>query len=298
MTELICGLNTIKTLQVLNFFNLFDLKKYIYILILFYFAASCKVHEKKTLKGNGDYDFSDLTDSITDNTKTTNNNLPDHENKIKIEKSNLLVGATSGNYYHEDIRIIEVPNTKVFKQQNNLSEGRIVYKIPNVMRIRSTYKVFVRISKSKSTVSIYDSLSGEVMTSRIPVTETMEVRLVDVSPSDKKMFDIVTDGNQVQIVESGDTYTEWSWNVTPIHVGVSKLKIVVSIIKNNNKKDIVYEDTVEIERDVKEQIIFFWEEYWKWIITTFIMPFIVWWWKNRKKKKDDEEPENEHNEKT
>ena len=37
--------------------------------------------------------------------------------------------------------------------------------IPNVMRIRSTYKVFVRISKSKATVSVYDSLSGEVMTS-------------------------------------------------------------------------------------------------------------------------------------
>lgn len=227
-----------------------------------------------------------------DTTGKSNGDLPDDvveeykTKKVLITSANNLVYE---NVPYEKLKIIEVNNTKVFKQQNNLSEGRIVYKIPNVMRIRSTYKVFVRIAKSKATVSIYDSLSGEVMTSKIPITETMEVKLVDISIKGKKSFEIVSDNNAVQIIESGDTYTEWSWNVTPIRVCNTKLKIIVSIIKNDNKKDIVYEDTVEIERDIKEQIIFFLEEYWKWLITTFIIPFVVWWWKNRKKKNNNQE---------
>lgn len=126
------------------------------------------------------------------------------------------------------------------------------------------------------------------MASNIPVTETMECKLIDISVKGKKSFEIVSDNNGVQIIESGDTYTEWSWNVTPVHVGQTKLKIIVSIIKNDNKKDIVYEDTVEIERDVKEQIVFFLEKYWQWFIGTLILPFIIWFWKNKKEKNKED----------
>lgn len=241
---------------------------------------------------------------LLDKKQTTKNHIPENP-KFNLKKDSLIIndvekynnnvlksltviehyGGVDANDYPPDLKIIERNSTKIFKQSNNLSEGRLVYKIPNVMRIRSTYKVLVRISKSKANISIYDSLSGEVMTSLIPITETMEVKLIDVSPKDKKMFDIVEDNNSVQIIEDDDTYTEWSWNVTPVHVGVSKLKVVISIIRNNNKKDIVYEDTVEIERDFKEQIVFFFEEYWKWIITTFLLPFLIWWWNNKRKSK-------------
>lgn len=265
------------------------MKKNIIILFCFFLLitiTSCKLTKEKSVHYNNNNNLNNKIEfSDRDKIKYS---FYEKENKIKVQNSEPLVGSAAGDYYHEDIRIVEVPNTKVFKQYGNLAEGRIVYKIPNVMKIRTTYKVLVRISKSKATVSIYDSLSGDVMTSRIPITETMEVKLIDVSPSDKKMFNIVEDDNEIQIVESGDTYTEWSWDVTPVHVGKTKLKIVVSIIKNNNKKDIVYEDTVEIERDLKEQLIFFWEEYWKWIITTFILPFVIWFWKNKKEKNKED----------
>jgi len=265
---------------------------FVLFLLLFY-IISCKVTQEKNVHTENHLPKSDKVNA--DSIKKKYDFAELKENKVRVESSKLLVGDNGMEYYHEDLRIIEVPNTKIIKQHSSLSEGRIVYRIPNIMKVRSTYKVLVRISKSKATVSIYDSLSGDVMTSHLPITETMEVKLIDVSPSDKKMFDIVTDDNGTQIVESGDTYTEWSWDVTPIHVGVSKLKIIVSTIHNGNKKDIVYEDAVEIERDIKEQIIFFWEEYWKWIITTFITPFFIWWWKNRKskKKKGEEETEKE-----
>ena len=275
------------------------MKKYTYIFLsLLFLAISCKVTEKKTLRSNKKYlHKDDIVIKDYDTTGKSNGDLPDDIESENPKPKKVLITSANNLIYegvpYEKLKVIEVQNTKVFKQQNNLSEGRIVYKIPNVMRIRSTYKVFVRISKSRATVSIYDSLSGEVMTSRLPVTETMEVKLIDISLKGKKSFEIVSNNNGVQIVESGDTYTEWSWNVTPIRVCNTKLKIVVSVIRNYNKKDIVYEDTVEIERDIKEQLIFFWEEYWKWIISTFISPFIVWWWKNRKNKKKNNENNNE-----
>lgn len=259
-------------------------------------VVSCNLHEKTTKKHRlPKYDFADIKDYDTTG-KSSYYDLENPKPKVVLTEGNTTiiehyVGSGAGDYY-PDLKIVEVNNTKVVKQSKDFSEGRIVYKIPNVMRIRTTYKVLVRISKSKSTVILYDSLSGEVMTSRIPVTETMEVKLIDVSNKGKKSFEIVSDNNSIQIIENGDTYTEWSWNVTPIRVGDTKLKIVVSVIRNDNKKDIVYEDTVKIERDLKEQILFFLEEYWKWLITTFILPFIVWWWKNRKNKKETETDKN------
>ena len=52
------------------------------------------MREKSTSDSDGDgsYDFSNLVnDSVI---KTTKTNLPDRDNKIKIEKSNMLVGTT------------------------------------------------------------------------------------------------------------------------------------------------------------------------------------------------------------
>jgi len=265
----------------------------ILIILIATFFCGCFLNNKQITKNhlptNPKFDIKD--DSLT----ITFNNIEKYNlNKNVLEKSLTVIEHYNGIDYPPDLKITERNSTKIFKQSNNLSEGRLIYKIPNTMRIRSTYKVLVRISKSKANISIFDSLSGDVITSRIPVTETMEVQLIDISPKDKKMFDIVEDNNAVQIIDDDDSYTEWSWNVTPIRVGVSKLKVVISIIRNNNKKDIVYEDIVEIERDLKEQIIFFLEEYWKWIITTFLIPIFIWWWKNKKNKKSkDSENGNE-----
>lgn len=219
---------------------------------------------------------------------------PDHiemaHNNIVLENSNHYLESESpkplSNNGNSDLKIVYVKNTKVVANSSDLSEGRVVYKIPEKMKIRSIYKVLVRISKSKSVVSIYDSLSQKVMTSTLPVTQTMEVKLIDVSPADRKCFEITEDNNAVQIIDEGDSYTEWSWDVTPIKVGNSKLKIVISIIRDGNKKDVVYEDSVEVEKDIQTQIKFFFESYWQWMLSTLIIPFAVWFYKNRKEKKE------------
>ena len=202
--------------------------------------------------------------------------------------SDELRGEDVGAYAPEGIKIIEIKNTKVIKESSEFSEGRVVYKIPTTMRVRSTYQVVLRIAKSKATVSVYDSLKGEVMTSIIPVTQTMEVKLIDASPEDHKSFLIKEDNSTTQIIENGDTYTQWSWNVTPIKTGDSKLNIVVSIIRDGGKKEVVYTDEVKIESDYIAQIFFFLKSHWQVFMTAVVIPsFVGLWgiWKRRKKKK-------------
>jgi hypothetical protein len=195
-------------------------------------------------------------------------------------------GSVAPNY--GKLKIMTVTNTKVVNKTVNMSDGRVVYKIPAQMKFRSRNNVLLRITKSKATLSVYDNLDGEVMTSEIPVTQTMSVNLIDLSPADDKAFEITTGDNAVQVVDSGDTYTQWTWNVTPIKVGNAKLQIVVAVVRDGGEKDMVYEDTVEVQNDIPTQLLLFWNKYWQWIIGTFLLPFFLWMYKrkNDKDKKD------------
>lgn len=274
------------------------MKLIIIIIFAFLFYSSCTSGGKKLVKSpkfempvNDISVGSDSTASATlpiEEYPNHNVTLTSNDDFNNIQPDRMMVGSSAGDipeisYLEKSpLKITEIKNTKVIKNNTNLSEGRIVYKIPNIMKIRSTYNVFVRISKSKSTLSIYDDLSGEVKTSVLPVTETMEAKLIDLSPKDNKCFDIQVKNEGVQLVENGDTYTEWSWGVTPIRLINSKLEIVISIIRDGNKKDIVYEDTVEVEKDIKEQILFFLKKYWQVLMTSIAIPFLVWLYKSRK----------------
>ena len=170
------------------------------------------------------------------------------------------------------IKILKVENTKIYNETKN--EGRLVYKIPSEMKVRETYQIFVRIGKSS--VNIYENLNGDVRETVIPVTQTMEVNLIDPSPKDSKSFDIVADNQAVQIVDSSESYTQWSWNVTPLKVGSTNLKVVVSIIRDGNKKEVVYQDRVQVKVNPIKQIAFWFNKYWQWLFTVLLIPIFKW----------------------
>ena len=194
--------------------------------------------------------------------------------EMLLEEGNILNEST-------DLVIIKVKNNRT--TSSSTIQGSVVYKIPKDMTVRTTYQVIVRISKS--TLNIYENLNGEVKISSIPITETMEVKLIDVSPSDRKMFDIIADNSSVQLVENGEELTQWSWNITPIRSGKSKLKIVVSIIKGGTTKETVYIDNVSVKADVTKTVPLFIGNYWQWLLSTLLLPLFYWLYAKRKKKK-------------
>lgn len=194
------------------------------------------------------------------------------------------IGHGAVHYEEQPTKIIHVNNSTVSTKSTNM--GHVAYKIPTEMKVRNTYQVIVRISKS--TATIYENMNGEVKTTTIPITETMEVKLIDPSPDDRKMFDVIADNDATQLVENNESVTQWSWNVTPIRSGQAHLKVMIAVITDGNRKETVYQDTVNVDTNLGKQIPFFFGKYWQWMLSTLIIPFGVWFY-NRKKKDDDEE---------
>jgi hypothetical protein len=195
------------------------------------------------------------------------------------------IGHGAFHYEEQPTKIIKVNNSIVSTTSTNM--GHVAYKIPTEMKVRNTYQVIVRISKS--TATIYENMNGEVRTSTIPITETMEVKLIDPSPDDRKMFDVIPDNDATQLVENNESVTQWSWNVTPIRSGKAHLKVMIAVITNGNRKETVYQDTVNIDTNLGKQIPFFFGNYWQWMLSTLVIPFGVWFYNRKKKKEEDEE---------
>jgi len=193
------------------------------------------------------------------------------------------IGHGAVHYEEQPTKIIHVNNSTVSTKSTNM--GHVAYKIPTEMKVRNTYQVIVRISKS--TATIYENMNGEVKTTTIPITETMEVKLIDPSPDDRKMFDVIADNDATQLVENNESVTQWSWNVTPIRTGQAHLKVMIAVITDGNRKETVYQDVVNVDTNLGKQIPFFFGKYWQWMLSTLIIPFGVWFY-NRKKKDDEE----------
>lgn len=264
-------------------------------ILLIFLLTNCV--SLKTMRHRSPNSGKIISDTITynNNHESDNDGVPDYidldpviiaESKmVRYEEEMLFTNNPMvPKVISESIKIIEVPNNKV--STSTTSGGHIAYKIPNEMSVRSTYQVIVRISKS--TVHIYENLNGDVKTSSIPISETMEVKVIDPSPSDNKMFEIIPDNTPIQLVENNEHVTQWTFNVTPIRSGTSKLKVVISTITNGFTKEVVYEDEVKVKIDITKSIPFFIATYWQWLLTTLIIPIIIWYNKFRKKDVTDE----------
>jgi len=205
----------------------------------------------------------------------------DMEEKTLLKKPDVTLAKTGIKPLPKDgVIIVKVKNSKIYSDTEN--EGKVIYKIPPIMKVRNTYPVLVRITKSS--INVYENLEGEIRESRIPITETMEVKLIDPSPEDNKAFYIVADNDAVQFVDSLNSYTQWSWNVTPLRVGETNLKVVVSIIREGKTKQVVYEDNVKVKANVGKQIGFWFKSYWQWIFITLLLPLFKFIYNKVKKK--------------
>lgn len=256
--------------------------KHLFLFLLL--IIGCRTTKKPEIKSNNEI----KVDSMVLDTLSNNNVLSyQYEEKVAMSANpnyiKVQLTPAPETPKENKVRVIVINNVAVHSE--HMVDGNVVYQIPDTMLVRNTYTVFARIGKTR--VNIYEEINGTVRQASIPISETMEVKLIDESPSDNKMFDITMNNNGVQLVDTDNTYTEWSWSVTPKRNGVSQLKIVISIIKNGNKKDLVYSDNVLVRINPRKQIGFFFKTYWQWLLSTIIIPFIVWLYKRRKKKEEE-----------
>jgi hypothetical protein len=205
--------------------------------------------------------------------------------KLEIEESAPKMYKDGPPIKYKSIKPKDIPKSKF---DSTSTSGSTSYSIPTEMSVRNNYHVYLKISHSM--VLITETMPDKsVISSKIPVSESMEVRLVDDSPEDNKSFQITKDNSEIQLIENDTSFTEWNWTVTPIRSGDHKLSVVISTIKNGISKDIVYQNTVKVKINVGNQIAFFWKSYWQWTFSTLLIPIFLYFWKRRKKSKEVED---------
>jgi hypothetical protein len=108
--------------------------------------------------------------------------------------------------------------------------------------------------------------------------------------ADSSKMIIQSTSTLIQDIEK-EGFTEWEWRLTPTKGGDIFLKIMVSVIVESENgtitKDIpVYDEVVIVKSNYIFSIKLFIKEYWQWLTTTIVIPFIVWFYNRRKKKKN------------
>lgn len=173
------------------------------------------------------------------------------------------------------------------RPDNEIKMGNLVYDIPDTMVVGKLYIIRIRINRDTSDKTISNGLSPRSASAEIRTTYKMEVSVIDPSNDGDKYFNITKSNENTQFVEDSG-YTEWVYGITPIKSGRRKINLVISIIKGENKKQIVYLDEVWVKSNPVVAIKKGWNDNWKWLMTTIIIPLIIWLY-NRRKKKDTKE---------
>ena len=148
--------------------------------------------------------------------------------------------------------------------------GQLIYSLPDTMRVGINHRVVVRIINSQVETNISEGLTHTSEVVSIRTSSTMQVEMVDAN----KAFLITSSNSQIQIVDSIE-YTEWIFDVKPIKSGNHPLNIVSSIITDDGRKDKTYSHTVYVKMNIVSQSKSFWQEEWKWIFSSLIIPLMA-----------------------
>lgn len=185
-----------------------------------------------------------------------------------------------------------VDKTSTIVESSNL--GLVAHSVPEKMQVGKTYTVRLRISKENNKiqlingngVSIADAnVDSRITIASIRVEPVMSAKLI----SDSSKMVIQSTSTLIQDIEEKG-FTEWEWRLTPTKGGDIFLKIMVSVIVKSESgtitKDIpVYNEVLVVKSNYIFSIKLFIKEYWQWIMTTVIIPFIVWFYNRKKKRK-------------
>lgn len=192
------------------------------------------------------------------------------------------------------IKIDIVDNTKK-EDSNKNSIGLMAYSNPDQMTVGKEYTIKLRISKEKNSVILINGdrnipindikVNSKVTIESIRVESIMSAQLM----FDKERFEVSPASTELQNIEDSG-YTEWEWKIIPLKSGENFLKLIVKVrIKDGNNesfKDItVFDKNIDIKSNIIFSLKLWFKNYWQWLSTTVIIPFIVWWWNRRKKRK-------------
>lgn len=190
---------------------------------------------------------------------------------------------------------VEVVDNTTLDDIKNESVGIMAYSTPEQMVVGKSYTIKLRISKEKNKIQLISgdrnitindvTIDSKVVIESIRVEPIMSANLI----SEDGKFIIKTLSTETQNIEDKG-YTEWEWRIIPLKGGKNFLKLVVKvkIVDKNGEsyKDItVFDKNVEIKSNIFFNIKTWISNYWQWLITTIIIPFVIWFYKKKNEEK-------------
>jgi hypothetical protein len=283
------------------------MKNFIYILFIL-ILSSC-VKSKEVINNDGDGSLkpnsekNNKRDTIFIDSLFVNPIIKIKENKT--EESQVIVSETQNppklevdkkeNPKVENEVKVEVDDKTTLDDITNESVGIMAYSTPTQMTVGKSYTIKLRISKEKNKIQLITgdrnipindiTIDSKVIIESIRVEPIMSANLI----SEEGKFTITTASTETQNIEDKG-YTEWAWRIIPLKGGQNFLKLVVKvrIINENGEffKDItVFDKNIEVKSNVLFSVKTWISNYWQWLITTIIIPFVVWFYKKKSEEK-------------
>ena len=162
------------------------------------------------------------------------------------------------------------------KRFKALNPGELLITAPPEMRVAVPVPFVLRIAAKNQSDGISSDLpsGGVTATSTIHITPTMRATLAGAG------FTIQNNSQEQQII-GGGSYTEWSWQVTPIESGNRELVATVYVEIDGKVKGVSKRWPVHVSGNASRSTSHFFATYWQWLLTTLIIPLFFFW---RKKK--------------
>ena len=212
--------------------------------------------------------------------------------KFTLVQFKAIMGPPSpnGGGVHEESAPPPAPDlSKIVEEElSRLPLGKILFNPPEKMKVGVKERVEVRIAKT-----IKENFEKELKGKGIPQIEEIKVGTFMTARLKGDSFNIEPLSDESQLV-SGDGFTQWEWNVTPLKSGLYKLYLSVAVrIKiagiGEEKKDYpVFEKEINVKVNPIYSVKKFIKSYWQWIITTIIGSGIIGWgagWFVKRRKK-------------
>ena len=191
---------------------------------------------------------------------------------------------------HEQKTKLKVIDRTSNKNVNDVNKGWIAYSVPQEMKAAKSYSVKVRISKKdgQSKAQLILGNRDAINNPEYPSLATIEDVRVSGEMSaelrgDADAFKIVALSTPFQNIDN-ESYTEWEWFVTPLKGGESPLKLIV-ILKDFNKDIVVFNRVIKVKSNVPVVVESFFDKYWTWLISTFVIPIFLYFRSKKNGKK-------------
>jgi hypothetical protein len=277
------------------------MKNILFILLLLTISSCALLKEAKLDDINNKVNNLDtllVDNQIIRDSVITEDTLFREVNKLVVSEMQIIKDDRNLKREQNDIKSIEKHEKKtklkvvdITSKVSDPNKGWIAYSVPEEMKVAKSYSVKVRISKkdgqSKAQLILGDH--DAINNPEYPSVATIEDVRVSGEMSaelrgDIGAFKIVALSTLSQNIDN-ESYTEWEWYVTPLKGGQSPLKLVV-ILKDLNKDIVVFNRVIKVKTNVPVAVESFFDKYWTWLISTFVIPLFLYY-RNRKNNKKE-----------